>query len=105
MTRALDFFDPAREFGDDLTAAFATTRASWLVLSFSTDWRFASDRSRELVRALIRARRNVSYADVDAPQGHDAFLLPVPRYLAILGAYLSRVAHEAETRARTGAAA
>ena len=105
MTRALDYFDPAREFGDDLTAAFATTRASWLVLSFSTDWRFASDRSRELVRALIRARRNVSYADVDAPQGHDAFLLPVPRYLAILDAYLSRVADEAEARARTDAAA
>jgi homoserine O-acetyltransferase len=105
MTRALDYFDPAREFGDDLTAAFATTRASWLVLSFSTDWRFASDRSRELVRALIRARRNVSYADVDAPQGHDAFLLPVPRYLAILNAYLARVADEADARARTDAAA
>ncbi|MEE4360695.1 MAG: homoserine O-acetyltransferase [Pseudomonadales bacterium] len=96
MTHALDYYDPAREFGDDLVRAFASTRASWLVLSFSTDWRFAPARSREIVRALIRARRNVSYAEIDAPQGHDAFLLPVPRYLEVLGTYLTRIADQCD---------
>ena len=92
MTRALDYFDPAREFDDDLVAALRTATADFLVISFTTDWRFSSARSRELVRALVRAGRNVSHADIDAPQGHDAFLLPIPRYLEVLDAYLSRVA-------------
>ncbi len=94
MTRALDYFDPAREFGDDLVAALRRARASYLLVSFSTDWRFSSERSRELVDALIRARRNVSHADIDAPYGHDAFLLPIPRYLDVFGAYMDRVANE-----------
>ncbi len=94
MTRALDFFDPAREFDDDLVRAFRDARASYLLVSFTTDWRFASERSRELVDALIRARRNVSHADIDAPYGHDAFLLPIPRYLDVFSAYMDRVASE-----------
>lgn len=99
MTRALDYFDPGREHGDDLVAALRQARASFLVLSFTTDWRFAPERSREIVQSLIRARRNVSYANIDAPQGHDAFLLPIPRYLQLFSAYMQRVADEAETEA------
>jgi homoserine O-acetyltransferase len=99
MTRALDYFDPAREFDDDLVAALRTASADFLVISFTTDWRFSSARSRELVRALVRAGRNVSHADIEAPQGHDAFLLPIPRYLEVLRAYLARVADGIETAA------
>lgn len=95
MTRALDYFDPAQEYGDDLAAAFSRAQASYLLLSFSTDWRFSSERSRELVDALVRARRNVSHADIDAPYGHDAFLLPIKRYMDVFGAYMDRVASEA----------
>lgn len=91
MTRALDYFDPAREFGDDLVAALRRARARFLVLSFTTDWRFSSERSREIVRALIRAGRDVSHADIEAPNGHDAFLLPIPRYLATFGAFMERI--------------
>lgn len=95
MTRALDYFDPAQEYGDDLAAAFARSQASYLLVSFTTDWRFSSERSRELVDALVRARRNVSHADIDAPYGHDAFLLPIARYMDVFGAYMDRVASEA----------
>lgn len=94
MTRALDYFDPAQEYGDDLAAAFARAEASYLLVSFTTDWRFSSERSRELVDALVRARRNVSHADIDAPYGHDAFLLPIQRYLEVFAAYMDRVARE-----------
>ncbi|MCC5885732.1 MAG: homoserine O-acetyltransferase [Gammaproteobacteria bacterium] len=95
MTRALDYFDPAQEHGDDLAAAFARSKASYLLVSFTTDWRFSSERSREMVDALVRARRNVSHVDIDAPYGHDAFLLPIQRYTDVFGAYMDRVASEA----------
>ncbi|MEE4301898.1 MAG: homoserine O-acetyltransferase [Pseudomonadales bacterium] len=100
MTRALDYFDPAREFGDDLVAALEVARADFMVISFTTDWRFSSARSRELVHALLRAGRNASHADIDAPQGHDAFLLPIPRYLQIFGGYMGRVAAELEAEVK-----
>jgi homoserine O-acetyltransferase len=91
MTRALDLFDLAAPWGDDPVAAFSRARCDFLVLSFSTDWRFSPRRSREIVDALIAARKPVSYAEIDADEGHDAFLLPLPRYLAVLEAYLRRV--------------
>ena len=91
MTQALNYFDLAREYGDDPVAAFETARCRFLVLSFSTDWRFPPARSREIVDALIAARREVSYADIAADEGHDAFLLPIPRYQALLRAYLQQV--------------
>ena len=94
MTRALDYFDPGREFGDDLVAALRQASADFMVVSFTTDWRFSSARSRELVHALLRAGRNASHVDIEAPQGHDAFLLPIPRYLDVFGAYMGRVAEE-----------
>ena len=94
MTRALDYFDLAREYGDDPVAAFGHASCSYLVLSFSTDWRFAPARSREIVNALIAAGRPVSYAEIEANDGHDAFLLPIPRYLDTFAAYMSRVGDE-----------
>ena len=94
ITRALDYFDPARAFGGDLTAALAATRAKYLVVSFTTDWRFAPARSRELVKALLDHKRQVTYAEIDAPHGHDAFLLDDARYHNLLRAYYARIAEE-----------
>lgn len=95
MTRALDYFDPAYETGNDLVKAMARAECEFLVVSFSTDWRFSPARSEEMVNAMIAARRKVSYAEIDAPWGHDAFLIPTPRYNAVLGTYMARVAREA----------
>ena len=94
ITRALDYFDPALAYGGDLTRAMAQTQASFLVASFSTDWRFAPNRSRELVKALLLNRFDVSYAEIDAPHGHDAFLLDDPRYHNLMRAYYDRIAEE-----------
>ena len=91
ITRALDYFDPARAHGGDLARAFAAARAQFLLVSFSTDWRFSPKRSRELVKALLDNQRDVSYAEIDAPHGHDAFLLDDPRYLAVVRSYFDRV--------------
>jgi homoserine O-acetyltransferase len=92
ITRALDYFDPARDFGGDLARAFAGARNHrFLVVSFSTDWRFSPARSRELVKALVDNRIAVSYAEIDAPHGHDAFLLDDPRYHAVMRGYFERV--------------
>ena len=94
ITRALDYFDPAREFGGDLSRTFASSRCNYLVASFTTDWRFSPARSREIVKALLDNKRDVSYAEIDAPHGHDAFLLEDPRYHGVLRAYFERVAKE-----------
>jgi homoserine O-acetyltransferase len=94
MTRALDYFDLAREYGNDAVAAFRNARCGFLVISFSTDWRFSPERSREIVDALIAADRPVTYAEIAADEGHDAFLLPIPRYLDVFSAYMRRVGVE-----------
>ncbi|MBZ0225426.1 MAG: homoserine O-acetyltransferase [Comamonas sp.] len=94
ITRALDYFDPARTHGGDLTQALAVTRAKFLLVSFSTDWRFAPARSRETVHALLENRRDVSYAEIDAPHGHDAFLLDDPRYMSVVRSYFDGIAKE-----------
>jgi homoserine O-acetyltransferase len=91
ITRALDYFDPAREYGGDLSAALARAKAAFLLVSFSTDWRFSPARSREMVRALLNNRSTVSYAEIDAPHGHDAFLLDDPRYLALVRSYFDQI--------------
>ena len=95
ITRALDYFDPASAHGGDLSAAFAAARGKrFLLVSFSTDWRFAPARAREIVKALVDNRIAVSYAEIDAPHGHDAFLLEDPRYHALLRATFERIAAE-----------
>jgi homoserine O-acetyltransferase len=96
ITRALDYFDPARGHGGDLAAAFKVARdKKFLVVSFTTDWRFSPARSREIVKALVDNRADVSYAEIDAPHGHDAFLLEDPRYHALMRSYFERVAEGA----------
>ncbi|RZL64962.1 MAG: homoserine O-acetyltransferase [Variovorax sp.] len=94
ITRALDYFDPAREHGGNLTVALAQATAKFLLVSFKTDWRFSPARSREIVKALLDNRRNVSYAEIDAPHGHDAFLLDDVRYTGVVRSYFERIAAE-----------
>lgn len=91
ITKALDYFDPAKEVGGDLNKALSNTQAQFLVVSFTTDWRFAPERSREIVQALLWNKRSVSYAEIDAPHGHDAFLLEDPRYMNVVRAYYERI--------------
>jgi homoserine O-acetyltransferase len=91
MTRALDYFDPALDFGGDLTEALKKVIAQFLVVSFTSDWRFSPARSREIVKALLDNERTVSYAEVTAAHGHDAFLMPDPHYHAILRIYLNNI--------------
>ncbi len=95
ITRALDYFDPAGAHGGDLRAAFARARAKFLLVSFSTDWRFPPARSRELVKALLDSQHALSYAELDAPHGHDTFLLDDPRYLSLVRAYFENMAEGA----------
>jgi homoserine O-acetyltransferase len=90
MTKALDYFDPASRYNDDLNKALAKTQAHFLVVSFSSDWRFAPPRSREIVRALLDQDKAVSYAEIDSEQGHDSFLLEVPLYHKVLRTYLDK---------------
>ena len=91
ITKALDYFDPAADFGGNLSAALARAKAAFLLVSFKSDWRFPPARSRELVRALLDNRGIVSYLEIDAPGGHDAFLLEDPRYHAALRAYFGNI--------------
>ena len=91
ITKALDYYDPAADFGGDLTAALARAQAAFLAVSFKSDWRFPPPRSRDIVRALLDNRRIVSYLELDAPGGHDAFLLEERRYHAALRAYFASI--------------
>ncbi len=91
MTKALDYFDPAADYDNDLARAMSRARAKFMVMSFTSDWRFAPSRSREIVKALVDSRKPVSYAEIEAHHGHDAFLMPIPDYLATFSAYMTRV--------------
>ncbi len=95
MTKALDYFDPAADFDHNLSAALKQAQAGFLVLAFTSDWRFPPVRSREIVRALLDNDHDVSYAEITSHEGHDAFLIPNPRYQALLCAYMQRVAEDA----------
>ncbi len=91
MTKVLDYFDPALQFNHDLSLAFKNTDANFLVVSFTGDWRFTPARSREIVRALIAANKKVSYAEIEAELGHDAFLTRIPEYHGVLNAYMDTI--------------
>ena len=99
ITKALDYFDPARRYDGNLTQALHMTKAQFLVISFTTDWRFSPERSREIVRALISNRRRVTYAEIDAPHGHDAFLLDDERYMNLVRSYFERIRLELKVAA------
>ncbi|MBG10324.1 MAG: homoserine O-acetyltransferase, partial [Gammaproteobacteria bacterium] len=92
MTKALDYFDPSVDFDGGFSEALQHSNCKFLIISFSTDWRFPPERSREIVNDLLKAGKEVSYLEIEADQGHDAFLLPIPRYINALRAYL-RQAH------------
>lgn len=92
ITRALDYFDPARETQGNLARALAPARADFLLISFTTDWRFPPARSREIVQALLKNAQPATYAEIDAPHGHDAFLLEDSRYHGVMRAYFLRIA-------------
>ncbi|APW40348.1 homoserine O-acetyltransferase [Rhodoferax koreense] len=94
ITRALDYFDPALAFNGNLSQALARATCKFLLVSFSTDWRFSPQRSREMVRALLDNQRNLSYAEIDAPHGHDAFLLDDARYMNVVRSYFEGIAKE-----------
>lgn len=96
MTKALDYYDPAGDFNHDLSKCLAGTKCRFLVVSFSTDWRFSPERSKEIVDALVRSQKPVTYLEVDAPQGHDAFLFPIPEYFSILTNFLAQEASHAQ---------
>ncbi|OGB50669.1 MAG: homoserine O-acetyltransferase [Burkholderiales bacterium RIFOXYC12_FULL_60_6] len=91
ITRALDYFDPARRFDGNLSQALARATSKFLLVSFTTDWRFAPKRSREIVKALLDNKRDVSYAEINAPHGHDAFLLDDARYTGVIRSYFNNV--------------
>jgi homoserine O-acetyltransferase len=94
ITRALDYFDPARDHGGDLAAALSPAQAGFCLVSFTTDWRFPPERSREIVSALMRNNARVSYAEIDAPHGHDAFLMADHRYHEVIRSYFAHIAHD-----------
>jgi homoserine O-acetyltransferase len=94
MTKALDYFDPASEYNNDLVAALKRAKAKFLVISFTSDWRFAPERSKEIVKALIDAKRQVSYGEVEASGGHDAFLMPIEYYMQLLRSYMDEIDEE-----------
>lgn len=95
MTKVLDYFDPTATSGQPLASILKKAKAKFMVISFTTDWRFSPERSHEIVDALVDADKQVSYAEIEAAQGHDAFLIPIPRYLNVFNAYMQRV--EADT--------
>jgi homoserine O-acetyltransferase len=94
MTKALDYYDLAREYNDDPVLAFSKAKCAFMVMSFTTDWRFAPARSREIVDALVAANKPVSYAQIEADHGHDAFLIPIPRYMDVFHGYMKRLKQE-----------
>jgi homoserine O-acetyltransferase len=91
ITRALDYFDPAKKYNGNLSEAFKETKAKFLIISFTTDWRFSSDRSQELVKALLDNERQVTYLNISAPNGHDAFLLDDKRYMNAIRNYFMQI--------------
>jgi homoserine O-acetyltransferase len=92
VTKALDYFDPASAHGGNLAKALSPATAKFLVVSFTTDWRFSPARSREIVKALLDDKKTVTYAEIDAPHGHDAFLLDDPQYHGVVRKYFNRIA-------------
>jgi len=100
MTKALDYFDPAKETGGNLARALTQAKAGFFVCSFKSDWRFPPQRSHEMVKALVASKKPVTYAEIDAPHGHDAFLLDNPHYHELIAAYIDNIATEIGAGAR-----
>ena len=95
ITKALDYFDPAAKYSGNLANSLSNAKANYLVISFTSDWRFSPSRSEEIVGALVANKLNVSYAEIDSPYGHDAFLMDEPIYHSLISAYFERIWVEA----------
>ena len=88
------YFDPARDHGDDLATAMSSATAKFMVMSFTSDWRFSPQRSREIVKALIKTKKQVSYVEIEAQHGHNAFLMPIPHYMNVFHNYMQNVGRD-----------
>jgi homoserine O-acetyltransferase len=89
ITRAMDYFDLAADYGGDVANAFRSTKTRFLLVSFSSDWLFPTAESREIARALNRAGANVSFVEIPSDKGHDAFLLDEPDFHRTLAGFLA----------------
>lgn len=94
MTKALDYFDPARDYDGNLVAAVSAIQARILIASFSSDWRFSPRRSQELLDALVAANKPVQYIALKSAHGHDAFLMEDTDYQAAIRIYFNNIATE-----------
>ncbi|WP_374694812.1 homoserine O-acetyltransferase [Snodgrassella alvi] len=94
MTKALDYFDPARDYDGNLVAAVSAIQARILIASFSSDWRFSPRRSQELLDALVAANKPVQYIALKSAHGHDAFLMEDADYQAAIRIYFNNIATE-----------
>ena len=94
LTKILDIFDFSGDKNNDPAAAFRPTKCGFLVVSFTSDWRFPVLRSKEIIDALIASGKNASYPEIESDQGHDTFLLPNDRYEGNFGGYLAQVANQ-----------
>ncbi|WP_420334701.1 homoserine O-acetyltransferase MetX [Roseibium sp.] len=93
VTRAMDYFDLAHEFGGSLPAAFADTKTRFCVMSFTSDWLFPTSESRSVVKALNAAAANVSFVEIESDRGHDSFLLDVPEMFETIQGFMTGAAH------------
>ena len=94
LTKVLDYFDPAATSNGDLAKAISPATAEFLIISFSSDWRFSPSCSKEIMSALLETNKQVSYIEIQSTQGHDSFLKTIPRYHEVMEAVLNRIAGE-----------
>ena len=81
MTRAMDYFDLAADYGGSLAGAFKGSRTRFCVVSFTSDWLFPTAEARAIVHALNAGGASVSFVEIETDRGHDAFLLDVPELI------------------------
>ena len=91
MTKALDYYDPTKQNKKKLSGVFKKIKSKFLVISFTSDWRFSPSRSKEIVKSLLDNNINVSYAEISAESGHDAFLMSDDHYHEILNSFFKNI--------------
>ena len=91
MTKALDYYDPTKQNKKKLSDVFKKIKSRFLVISFTSDWRFSPSRSKEIVKGLLDNNINVSYAEISAESGHDAFLMSDDHYHEILNSFFKNI--------------
>ena len=91
MTKSLDYFDPIKDFGTSLKEIFKSVKSKYLVISFTSDWRFPPKRSREIVKLLLDNEKDVSYSEINSEGGHDAFLMDNEDYFGVMKSFIDEV--------------